>query len=99
MALVAEHDKWRMLRRGIVKRCPNCGARGLFQGWFAMKERCPGCGYRFERQEGLAVGGMGINIIVTEGLFAIFAVTALVLTIPDVPVLPLTLAGLAINLV
>ncbi|MGH2686571.1 MAG: DUF983 domain-containing protein, partial [Actinomycetota bacterium] len=94
---MAEQDKGRMFRRGLTKRCANCGAGGLFEGWFAMKVRCPSCGYRFERQEGLAVGAMGVNIIVTEGLFGVFLVTALILTVPDVPVLPLVLVGLAMN--
>ena len=88
-----------MFRRGLTKRCANCGARGLFDGWFSMKPRCPSCGYRLERQEGLAVGAMGINIIVTEGLFGIFLITALLLTVPDVPVVPLLLVGLSMNLV
>ena len=96
---MAEQDKGRMLRRGLTKRCANCGARGLFVGWFAMKPRCPRCGYRFERQEGLAVGAMGINIIATEALFGIFLITALVMTVPDVPVVPLVLVALAMNLV
>jgi uncharacterized protein (DUF983 family) len=94
----AERDRWRMFRRGLVKRCANCGGGRLFTGWFTMRDRCPTCGYKFERQEGLAVGGMGINIIVTEALFGIFLLTALVVTIPDVPVLPLVLVGLAMNL-
>jgi len=88
-----------MLRRGLTKRCANCGGRGLFEGWFSMKSRCPRCGYRFERQEGLAVGAMGINIIATEALFGIFLITALVMTVPDVPVVPLVLVALAMNLV
>ena len=96
---MAEQDKGRMFRRGLTKRCANCGSGRLFAGWFTMKSRCPSCGYRFERQEGLAVGGMGINIIVTEALFGIFLVTSLFLTVPDVPVLPLVLVGLAMNLV
>lgn len=88
-----------MLRRGLTKRCANCGGRGLFAGWFSMRERCPSCGYRFERQEGLAVGAMGINIIVTEALFGIFLITALFMTVPDVPVAPLLIVALAMNLV
>lgn len=88
-----------MFRRGLVKRCANCGHGRLFDGWFSMKVRCPGCGYKFERQEGLAVGAMGVNIIVTEALFGIFLVVALVLTVPDVPVVPLLVVALGMNLV
>ena len=88
-----------MFRRGLVKRCANCGTGHLFDGWFSMKRRCPGCGYRFERQDGLAVGAMGINIMVTEALFGLFLIVSLVLTVPDVPVVPLVVVGLAMNLV
>ena len=96
---MAETNRARMLRRGLTKRCANCGRGRLFTGWFAMRERCPRCGYRFERQEGLAVGAMGINIIVTEALFGVFLITALFMTVPDVPVAPLLVVGLAMNLV
>ena len=88
-----------MFARGLVRRCPNCGSGGLFRGWFTMLERCPRCVYRFERQEGFAVGGMAINIMVTEGLFLVFLVVALVATMPDPPLVPLMAVGLAINLV
>jgi uncharacterized protein (DUF983 family) len=96
---MAETQKGRMFRRGLLKRCANCGSGGLFTGWFTMRERCPRCGYRFERQEGLVVGAMGINIIVTEALFGIFLITSLVMTVPDVPVAPLVAVGLAMNLI
>ena len=88
-----------MFGRGMLRRCPNCGGGRLFRSWFKMAERCPRCGYKFERQEGFAVGAMAINIVVTEGLFAVFFVVALVATMPDPPLVPLLVGGLALNLV
>jgi uncharacterized protein (DUF983 family) len=58
----------RMLRRGMLKRCPRCGGGKLYDGWFRMKERCPTCGMRFEREPGFFVGAYLINFAITEGL-------------------------------
>ena len=90
---------WWMLWRGIRKRCPHCAGGRLFRGWFTLADHCPTCGYRLERQEGFSLGGMAINIIVTEGIFAVVLIGTLIATVPDVPVLPLMIAGLAVNLV
>jgi len=57
-----------LLRRGVTKKCPRCGAGRLYRGWFKMKERCPGCGMKFEREPGFFVGAYLINFAITEGL-------------------------------
>lgn len=57
-----------MLGRGAIKRCPRCGARGVFASWFRMVERCPGCGLRFERENDFFLGAYVVNLGVTEGL-------------------------------
>lgn len=53
------------LLRGAVLRCGRCGARGVMQGFFRMKERCPRCGYRFKREEGFFTGVFLINFAAT----------------------------------
>lgn len=63
-----------MLRRGLLRRCPRCGSRRVFDGWFAMKERCPGCGHRFERrndEDGFFLGAFVIAFGTTEGAVAL----------------------------
>jgi uncharacterized protein (DUF983 family) len=40
------------LRRGIVRRCPNCGRGRLFAGWGQHLERCSICGLVYERNLG-----------------------------------------------
>jgi uncharacterized protein (DUF983 family) len=95
----AEQRRGRMLLRGMRKRCPNCGAKGLFHRYFRMVERCPRCGYRFERQDGFAVGAMAMNIVVAEALFAVFLLVSLLATWPDPPVALLVTSGIALNLV
>src|SRR5438270_729805 len=54
-----------------------------------MVEDCPRCGLHFEREEGYWAGALAINIVVAGGLFAVVFIAALVLTAPDIPVLPL----------
>ena len=57
-----------MLKRGLRKRCPRCGAGGLYSSWFRMCDRCPSCGLKFEREPGFFVGAYFINFAITEGL-------------------------------
>jgi len=79
----------RMLWRGCTRRCPRCGTGSLFRRWFEIVPDCPGCGLHFEREAGYWIGAMAVNIIVTTGILAVGFATALALTIPDVPVVPL----------
>jgi uncharacterized protein (DUF983 family) len=88
-----------MLLRGVRKRCPNCGSAGLFRRYFRMVERCPRCGYRFERQDGFAVGAIAVNIVTAEALFVVFLLVSLVATWPDPPVALLVTVAIALNLV
>jgi uncharacterized protein (DUF983 family) len=80
-----------------MKRCPRCGKGGLFPTWTKMVDRCPRCSLRFEREEGYWVGAMTINIVATEIWFVIFLVIGIVLTWPDMPVLPLVSIGVVVN--
>jgi uncharacterized protein (DUF983 family) len=84
----------RMLWRGLRKKCPVCGGGKLFERWLKMKERCPTCGYKFEREEGFFLGAFVINVAVTEGAMLIAIVAGVALTLPDPPVLLLTVLGL-----
>jgi hypothetical protein len=44
-------------------------ARGLFAGWFALRNRCPACGFRYEREEGYWVGAVIVNTAASMALF------------------------------
>ena len=48
----------RMLRRGLARHCPRCGAGPIFRSWLTMIESCPVCGLRFERESGYWTGAM-----------------------------------------
>src|SRR3982074_3268503 len=90
---------WVALRRGFAKKCPNCGCGRLFRRWTRMVERCPCCGWKFNREEGFMLGGVAINLVATEAVFGVVLVIALILTLPDTPILKLEIIGLTLNLV
>ena len=56
------------MRRALSRRCPYCGSPGIYDGYFALRERCPRCGVRFEREEGYFLGAYALNLIVAEFL-------------------------------
>lgn len=73
-----------------------CGARGVFEGWFRLRERCTRCHLRFQRQEGHWTGDVGVNTIVSFGaLFVVLLVGALA----GWPIGVLAVAALAVGLV
>lgn len=49
--------------RGLLNRCPNCGAPTLFRkgSWFDVNKDCPRCGFRIERDDGFFIGSMSLN--------------------------------------
>ena len=86
----------RMLLRGAAKRCPSCGGRRLFLGWFRMAERCPTCGYRFEREEGFFLGAYVMNLVIAQGLVILLAVIPTIVLLDseaDANLVPVVLAG------
>lgn len=54
------------MRRALIRHCPYCGGSGVFDGYFALRERCPRCRVRFEREEGYFLGAYALNLIVAE---------------------------------
>ena len=56
------------MRRALGRRCPYCGSPGIYDGYFALRERCPRCGIHFEREEGYFLGAYALNLIVAEFL-------------------------------
>jgi uncharacterized protein (DUF983 family) len=54
-----------LLSRALRLRCPRCGDRKLFAGWFRMHATCEACGLRYEREPGYFLGSAYINYGVT----------------------------------
>jgi uncharacterized protein (DUF983 family) len=86
----------RMLGRALRLRCPVCGAKGIFTSWTKMAERCPRCAFLFDRFEGQMIGAVGINTIVTFGALLVTLVVGLVVTSPDIAVVPVLVTSLAV---
>lgn len=82
--------------RGATKRCPRCGAGGLFSSWFRIREKCPRCGLRLEREEGGFLGAITLNYIATAVAWVALLVIWLIVDLPDLHVAALTIASLAV---
>lgn len=39
-----ERPVWPAVRRGFLRRCPNCGEGRLFEGYLKVTDSCPACG-------------------------------------------------------
>jgi len=76
-----------MLARAARLRCPHCGVGRVMRSWLALAERCPECGLRFERDEENEywLGAYLLNFIVTEVVFAVLLLAALLVTWPSPP--------------
>ncbi len=85
-----------MFLRALARRCPRCGQGRLFRRWFALTERCPRCGLQFEREEGAFLGSLALNYGVTGVLFIATLIVWLIVTLPDVAVVPLMITCIAI---
>ena len=83
----------RMLVRALLRRCPRCGGRAWFRGWFKKQDRCRTCGYRYERQPGFLLGAVTINTIVTFGLIAVVLLVGSILTYPDIAAIPIVIVA------
>jgi uncharacterized protein (DUF983 family) len=55
-----------LLGRAVTRRCPLCGASGIFRAYFSLSDRCPRCGYAFAREEGYFLGAYAVNLIAAE---------------------------------
>lgn len=76
----------RMLGRAALLRCPRCGGRGLFLGWFRLRTRCPHCGLELERGErDHWLGGYAVNLVAAELIGVGIIVAFMLATAPDVP--------------
>jgi uncharacterized protein (DUF983 family) len=76
----------KMILRALMRRCPNCGARGIFASYTKLKERCPNCGIRLQRGESdYFIGAYLLNLVAVEILFALMLAVWIVATYPNTP--------------
>jgi len=91
-----EVGTFRVLVRGVRKRCPRCGERKIFDGFFKLTARCPVCDLRFEREEGGFLGAMALNYTVAIVFWLVVMAVGIALTVPVVPVAPLLVASIGV---
>ena len=89
----------RRVSRALLRRCPNCGQRNVFETWMRLTEVCPQCQLRYEREEGYWLGAILINTVATLGVFGIGMVTWAVFTWPDPPWDTMTWVGIGFNVI
>jgi len=92
---------WRMISRGLIRRCPHCGARGaFFISWFRTQDNCRGCNLVWQRNtDGFMLGALAINFIVTgSSLIFTFAI-GVVASYPDLAIFPVLISTVAVTLI
>jgi uncharacterized protein (DUF983 family) len=86
-----------MLLRAIARRCPNCGAPGIFSNFAELRESCPNCGLRLHRGESdYFIGAYLLNLVAVELLFALLLSVVVIVTYPDTPWVLLQWSGLVL---
>jgi uncharacterized protein (DUF983 family) len=86
--------------RGLTLRCPECGTRGMLNGWFKLQPACARCGLLFDRgSHDYFIGAYLINLIASELIFAIGLGIWLLRTWPNIPWDTLQYVAIAIMIV
>jgi uncharacterized protein (DUF983 family) len=90
----------RLLSRALARRCPNCGAPGIFKSYTELREHCPNCGLRLQRGESdYFIGAYLLNLVAVEVLFALLLGVVVIVTYPDTPWTLLQWSGMALIIV
>jgi uncharacterized protein (DUF983 family) len=84
---------WRMIARGLRRRCPRCNGSGWWTGWLKRVPCCRSCGYRYEREDGFSLGAITINMIATFLLLGLLFAVGFFLSYPSVAVAPMLIIG------
>jgi uncharacterized protein (DUF983 family) len=99
-APVRWHDRRLMLARAIRRRCPRCGAGGIWDSFLRMRLHCPKCGLALDRGESdYFYGAYLLNFVAAELIPVAVFVVALVATWPSPPWNLLTAVTVALAIV
>jgi uncharacterized protein (DUF983 family) len=87
----------RMIGRGLRRRCPLCGAGGLFRAWVKPLPSCPRCQLKLDRGEGdFFLGSYTLNFVAVQLLLVGFLLGSVMATWPAVPWRTLLWVGAAL---
>lgn len=90
----------RIVLRAVARRCPNCGASGIFASYTELRQSCPTCGLRLQRGESdYFIGAYLLNLVAVELLFAAFLAVVVIATYPDTPWAAIQYGGLVLMIV
>jgi uncharacterized protein (DUF983 family) len=87
-----------LVGHALRRRCPICGERSIWKGWFSLKDACPNCGYVFLRESGYFLGAYALNLIIAELITMVVLVWLLVRTDWEWWVIELIVIPMAIGL-
>jgi uncharacterized protein (DUF983 family) len=77
-------DTRRAISRAIRRRCPRCGASGVWTSFMRMRPQCPNCGLELDRGESdYFYGAYMLNFIAAELVPVVVFVVALIVTWPN----------------
>ena len=96
MVAIPGPGRGQLVSRALRRRCPYCGGRGFFAGWFRMNKRCANCGLLTDRVIGHWIGAVGINTIVSFGALLVVIAAGAVLTYPDFDLVKVLVAAVAV---
>ena len=83
--------------RALARRCPNCGAPGIFASYTELRANCPNCGLRLHRGESdYFIGAYLLNLVAVELLFALLLAVVVIATYPDTPWAAIQWGGVAL---
>lgn len=94
-------SRWRMIARGLIRRCPHCGEHGaFFVTWFGKQDECRGCKLVWQRNtEGFMLGALAMNIVITGAALITTLVIGVVLSYPDIAIVPVLISTVAVTLI
>ena len=82
----ARRNAWQSIVRAVRRRCPRCGAPGVWSTFLRTRPACPSCGLRFDRGESdYFYGAYLLNFVAAELVPVIVFVVSLILTWPSPP--------------
>jgi len=82
----AKASAWQSIARAIRRRCPRCGGKDVWAGFFRTRPECPHCGLQFDRGESdYFYGAYLLNFVAAELVPVIVFVVALIVTWPSPP--------------
>ncbi len=86
MRIPSMREALRLLGRGFLLRCPNCGKGPVLKNWLKLRVRCGCCGIRLERGEhDYFMGSMLLNYCLTGSLLIVGIAVLVVTRWPNVP--------------